>query len=208
MSDYHTYRVVAPLVSAFADADAFVAAAAERCVYFDLTSGPIATSTGFPSFGSGTSCEAFFSAWGLDVSGGILSLGVFATNLERQPDVDEVDEAGRPVIGTRLERLLAFLAEVTTGEVGEIQGAYSTEGWGFEVHAHPVIRCGDGHLRVARTPITHSDDGCWYKAEEAPEIVIPKVLPIDLVSAGYRGAMLDLDLARLRERFTPLATTS
>jgi hypothetical protein len=205
MSDYYTYRIVAPVQKPFESVEAFIDAAAEASVYFDLTSGPSVTSTEYPSFGRGTSYEASFPVWGIGIANGILSIGVFAANLERTADEDDVDDRGKPIVGTRLERILSFLSEVTTGQVGEIQGAYSVEGWGFDIHAHPVIRCADGRLRVARTPPTRDDLGSWYQPEEEAMSLIPTLLPTDLVTSGFKGAFLDLDLAVLRKRFPATA---
>jgi hypothetical protein len=208
MSDYHTYYFKAQLNRDFADADTFRDFADSHGVYFDLTSEPMQSSSNTPSFGSNTEYDGpSFDLWGLKVENGMLSIGVFATNLEREDDHEEDEDGIKPPSnGTRLENLLRFLSSVTCGEPGEIQGAYSGERWDYDVHADPIIRCGDGQLRVAPTPVTSHDDGCfpWRSQEEETRVSIPDVLPDDLVSSGYSGAKIELDIDELVARFTPI----
>lgn len=208
MSDYNTYYFKAKLNQRFEDADAFRKYAMSQEVYFDLDSGPMPLSSNAPSFGPNTEYDGpSFSHWGLRLNDGVLSIGVFASNLEREDDPEEDEDVGkRPSKGTRLERILQLLSSVTDGEPGEIQGAYSAERWDYEVHAHPIIRCGDGQLRVAPTPVTPYDDGryLWHSSEDRRKVSIPGILPEDLVSSGYSGAKIDLDIDALITRFTSI----
>ncbi|MCV9963884.1 hypothetical protein OIU34_18570 [Pararhizobium sp. BT-229] len=208
MSDYNTYYYKAQLNRGFDDADAFRDYAVSHGVYFDLTSVPMPLSSNAPSFGPNTEYDGpSFDHWGLQVDNGVLSIGVFASNLEREDDHEEdADGIKPPSKGTRLENLLRFLSSVTDGEPGEIQGAYSAERWDYETHAHPIVRCGDGQLRVAPTPVTPQDDGRnpWHSSEDGRKVSIPDILPDDLVSSGYSGAKIDLDMDDLVARFTPI----
>lgn len=206
MSDYNTYYFKAPLNRRFEDPAGFRDHALSQGVCFDLTSGPMPLSSNAPSFGPNTDYDGpSFDHWGLKIDDGVLSIGVFASNLEREDDPDEDDDGiKRPSTGTRLENLLRFLSSVTTGEPGEIQGAYSAERWDYESHAHPIIRCGDGQLRVATTPVTPRDDGNPWSAYDGEKISIPDTLPDDLVSSSYSGAKLELDIDAMVARFAPI----
>jgi hypothetical protein len=59
---------------------------------------------------------------------------------------------------------------------------------------------------VAETPVTPEDDGHypWQSSDGARKVSIPDILPDDLVSSGYSGAKIDLDVDTLIERFTPI----
>lgn len=210
MSDYNTYYFKAKLNQRFEDADAFRAYAVSHGVNFDLDSGPMSLSSNAPSFGPNTEYDGpRFDHWGLYTKNGVLSIGVFASNLEREDDFEEDDDGiKRPSKGTRLENILRLLSSVTDGEPGEIQGAYSAERWDYEVHAHPIIRCGDGQLRVAETPVTPYDDGSnsRYSHDDGNKVSIPDILPGDLVSSGYSRAKIELDVDALIARFTPITS--
>lgn len=208
MSDYCTYYFKAALNARFDDVEDFRTKAAAKDVYFDLQSTPMPLSDSAPSFGPGTDYVGQrFSFWGIDIAEGVLSIGVFGTNFERK-DVTEEDDDGieRPVGGSRLERLLGFLSEVTDGEAGEIQGAYSAERYDYERHADPIVRCPDGRLRVCTTPVTRHDDGhgIWGGGDETPDIEIPDLLPADLVPSGIHRARVELDMKALLARFQPV----
>lgn len=203
MSDYHTYYFVAPLTRAFADIEEFRAYAEDQDVYFDLGSRPMVTSSGTPSFGPSADYDGpSFSHWGLDITDGVLSIGVFASNLERPQGNDEGDDGITPPPGeTRLDNILRFLSEITDGEIGEIQGTYSAEHFDYETHADPIIRCADGRLRVGRTPVTrHNDD-------ETASVTIPGILPADLIPSEGSGSRVELDIDALIARFAPVEVT-
>lgn len=201
MSDYNTYYFKAPLNRSYRDVHEFLAHAASEQVFFDLDSKPMPGSCDRPSFGPETTYEGDeYDQWGLDVRGGILSVGVFASNLERDDEPEGEDGIKPPARGMDLERILRFFSRITVGEAGEIQGAYSAERWDYEKHADPIVRCADGFLRVARTPVTLYDDD----TPRDQKVAVTQFLPEDLVSSGYKGAFLELDNDALIARLTPV----
>lgn len=210
MSTYYSYYLRAPLkdpsissVQEFRD----IAFKAPGEICFDIESGPIHNVSSTPYFGKSTDYEGpSFDFHGMDVSDGILQIGVFASNLERSENHYEEDGIQGPQDRMRLENLMSFLSRVTTGEPGEIQGSFGSEYDGYG-HGNPIIRCADGGLRIL--PTDDQDDYDWYHGPgdirtemEGVLAVIPVRLPADLVADYKNDAFLndihDELVARLR----------
>lgn len=199
MSTYYSYYLRAPLkdpsissVQEFRD----IAFKAPGEICFDIESGPIHNVSGTPYFGKSTDYEGpSFDFRGMDVSDGILQIGVFASNLERSENrYEEVGIQG-PQDRMRLENLMSFLSSVTTGEPGEIQGSFGSEYDEYR-HGNPIIRCADGGLRILRTD--SQDDYDWYHGSgdireemEGVLAVISDRLPAAIVADYKNDAFLN-----------------
>ncbi len=155
---------------------------------------------GCPSMGPNTRYDwsRFWEFDGVSVVGGELCLAVFATNLEREPAEDE-DGITAGATGTRLDHLMRFLAWATVGPAGEVVGCIASEH--DEDHMHPIVRCGDGRIRVVTTTKEHLD-GWWSTATE--DAHIPTLLPCDLIR-DFQGSWAKLDCEALRERYLAVA---
>jgi hypothetical protein len=131
---------------------------------------------------------------GVSVRDDELCLNVFDSNLEREPFEDR-DGITEGATGTRLDQLLRFLTWATVGPEGEVVGCMTNEH--MEGHAHPLVRCGDGRIRVVTTGKAH-DDGWFSPVIEVAEV--PALLPCDLIGE-VGGAWARLDFEALRERY-------
>jgi hypothetical protein len=210
MSTYYSYYLRAPLkdpsissVQEFRD----IAFKAPGEICFDIESGTIHNVSSTPYFGKSTDYEGpSFSFEGMDVSNGVLSIGIFASNLERSENYYEEDGIQGPQYRSRLENLMSYLSSVTTGGPGEVQGSFGSEHDDY-MHGHPIIRCADGGLRILRTDT--QDDYDWYHGPgdirtetEGVLAVIPDRIPADLVvdykNDAYLNDIHDELVARLR----------
>lgn len=210
MSTYYSYFLRAPLKdTSVAGVEQFREIAAEVAdVYFDIESGPMDSVSGSPHFGKSTIYEGeSFEFHGIDLSDGILRIGVFASNLERSDaDYDDASRVGEPDTRQRIEKLMAFLSVMTSGAPGDIQGSFGSE-YDEYLHGHPIIRCADGGLRILRTD--WKDDYDWYQGEgdpreryEGPVVTITDRIPGDLTREYSNEAFLvdihDKVVAQLR----------
>jgi hypothetical protein len=210
MSTYYSYYLRAPLkdpsissVQEFRD----IAFKTPEEICFDIESGPIHNVSSTPYFGKSTDYEGpSFDFEGMDVSDGILRIGIFASNLERPEFYEEVDGIQRPENRMRLENLMNYLSSATTGEPGEIQGSFGSE-YDEYGHGNPIIRCADGGLRILSTDSKDHYDWYWGSGDirletEGVLAVIPDRIPADLVCSYKNDAFLndihDELVARLR----------
>lgn len=199
MSTYYSYYLRAPLkdpsissVQEFRD----IALKAPEGICFDTESEPIHNVSGIPYFGKSTDYEGpSFDFRGMDVIDGILRIGVFASNLERSENHYEEAVIHGPRERMRLENLMSFLSDMTTGEPGEIQGSFGSEHDGYG-HGNPIIRCADGGLRIL--PTGDRDDYDWYHGPgdirmemEGVLAVIPDRLPGNIVADYKNDAFLN-----------------
>jgi len=197
MSTYYSYFIRARLKdSTITTVDQFRDVAAEADVDFDITSGPIHNVSPTPHFGKSIVYEGpDFDFRGIDVSDGILRIGVFASNLERSDaDYDDPDRVGEPDTRQRVERLMAFLSDMTAGDPGVVQGTFGSEHDDY-YHGNPIIRCADGCLRILRT--RPADDYDWYHGEgypreryEAPLVTVGGIIPVELADRYENDAFL------------------
>lgn len=133
---------------------------------------------------------------GASTEGGEIRLGIWCQNLEREPSEDE-DGITRGARGTRLDLLLGLLSWATVGRPGEVVGCISAE-WD-DGHAHPLVRLGDGLIRLCRTE-PRDYGGHWLNAGDDGEAVLPELLPLDLIRI-VDEATATVDCHALRRRF-------
>lgn len=211
MSTYYSYYLRAPLKDpSIGTVDAFREIAIKDDVYFDIESTPIHNVSATPYFGKSTEYEGpSFSFKGMDVSGGILRIGVFVSNILRAENYyEEEDGIQGPQARSRLDVLLEFLSTMTSGDPGEIQGSFGSESCAYG-HGHPIIRCADGRLRVLMTVAEEeTNDWAWGEDDkreiEGEMAVIPGRLPADLVDDYENGAFLNDITEKIIERLRPL----
>jgi hypothetical protein len=207
MSTYYTYFLQAPLKDiSFPSVQAFRDYAFENGeICFDIESGPLSNVSSIPSFGPSTKYEGpTFYFDGIDVSDGKLRIGVFVSNIMYPENHYEEDGIQGPQDRLRLENLLAFLSEITSGQPGEVQGTFGSQGTSYG-HGNPIIRCADGHLRVLSTKPEPDDSYSHWRAfeDEVEPTIISGMVPADLVVEYQNDAFLkeDVDdkiIARLR----------
>lgn len=199
MSTYYSYYLRAPLKdSSISSVQEFrdIAFKAPGEICFDIESGPIHNVSSTPYFGKSTDYVGpGFEFDGMDVSDGVLRIGVFASNLERSDNHYEEYGMQGPQDRMRIENLMSFLSGMTTGEPGEIQGSFGSEYDGYG-HGNPIIRCADGGLRILRTD--DRDDYDWYHGPgdirmemEGVLSVIADRIPADLVGEYKNDAFLN-----------------
>ncbi len=138
-----------------------------------------------PGFGPGLAYDGsrFAGLRGAGVVEGFLLLGVRARGLEREM----VDVRGGQEIGlgpSGLTALVDFLTRVTEGPRGEVVGRMGTD---RHSHGCPVLRCGDGRVRLVHT-MGHAGHG------GRP---LPDLIPVAYVEARDE-AVADLDEDGLR----------
>jgi hypothetical protein len=156
---------------------------------------------GVPVLGPSITCDGlnFDDCGGLEISDGILSVGMFATNLDW--DVDPVPDHLRPSSRlSRLDVLLDLLSRLTEGEPGEIQGVFESE-YGYYDHAHPMVRCADGLVRVLKTEHVPRDD-YWFSNEN--DVIVQDRMPADFVTGPFEGSYFTIDMKALIARLTPI----
>lgn len=139
-----------------------------------------------PGFGMGLAYDGsrFSGLRGAQVVGGCLLLGVRARGLEREiVDARTGAEIGLGPSG--LAALVDFLTRITDGPRGEVVGRMGTD---RHAYGSPVMRCGDGRVRLVHTMGQAGPRG-------RP---LPALIPVTYVEARD-AAVADLDEDGLRD---------
>jgi len=161
---------------------------------------------GVPGLGPFASYDTsrFEGIEGISTDDGEIRLGICTQNLGREPFEDD-EGLTQDAEGTRLDLLLSFLAWATIGAAGQVVGCIAHEGTEYG-HAHPLVRCADGRIRVAVTePRPHA--GHWIWMHDTPEeALVPEVIPCDLIRVTH-GSWAEIDCDGLHGRFLPLDAT-